>query len=387
MSDDSTFDDDAFDEDDDSQRMFLERYEASQGAPASETAISTSESVPPESALSAWGDKETRFFYELTPEKIFSAVESFGYVCTGRCFALNSMENRVYEIEIEVEDEDAIRTPSERFRIIKFYRPGRWSREQIQAEHQFLLDLVHVEIPVIAPIVHPNGSTLYQVPECNIVCALFPKVGGRNPDELLPEQIPLVGRLLARMHTVGALKDAPERIRLCPGTYGRQSLDFLLQNKSLPPHLEQRFADVVRRICDSSEPLFDSCSYQRVHGDCHLGNLVWGPEGPFWVDFDDMVMAPCVQDLWLIVPGRDEYARKQLMELVEAYEQMRNFDRRTLRLIEPLRSLRMIHFSAWIAKRWEDPAFPRTFVEYGTERYWNEQIIQLEEQLSMISQG
>ncbi|MCB0322697.1 MAG: serine/threonine protein kinase [Bdellovibrionales bacterium] len=347
--------------------------------------MSNSNSSPTSPAM--WGSAETKYFYELTPDRILDAVEAFGFRCTGRSIALNSMENRVYEVEIEVAQEAELKSPSERFRIVKFYRPGRWTREQIAEEHQFLLDLVELEIPVVAPVQFGDGETVLKVPGAEIWCAVFPKVGGRNPDELRTEQLPLVGRLLARLHACGAVREAPHRIELTPETYGRQSLQFLLERGALPSSLEKRYHNAVETICDVSEPLFAEATLQRIHGDCHLGNLLWGEYGPFWVDFDDMVRGPCVQDLWLIVPGRDDDARRQLDTLLDAYEQMRSFDYRSLRLIEPLRSLRMIHFSAWIAKRFDDPAFQRAFGDFGTERYWMEQVRHLEEQVEVIEQS
>lgn len=333
---------------------------------------------------SAWGEAETKYFYELTPEKILSAVESLGFICTGRCLAMNSFENRVYEVEIEIEDETKIKSPSERFRIVKFYRPGRWTAEQIKEEHQFLLDLVDLEIPVVAPLVFSSGETLLKIPDSNIYCAVFPKVGGRSPDELSDEQLPLVGRLLARMHNAGSVRKANYRLNLSADTYVRSSLKYLLENKKIPRDIENNYSDLVREISDLTDSLFKGIPLQRIHGDCHLGNLLWGKDGPFWVDFDDMLNGPCVQDIWLLIPGRDEYAKNQLNILLDAYEQMREFDYQSLRLIEPLRALRMIHFTAWIAKRWEDPAFPNAFVDFGTPKYWSEQIAQLQEQVCLI---
>lgn len=358
-----------------------------------------SQPTPSNSFISAWGEAETKYFYELTPERILSAVEAYGLRCTGRCLALNSLENRVYEVEVVAEDasletygvETVINqstvssSPSEHFRIVKFYRPGRWTAAQIREEHQFLLDLVSLEIPVVAPLRSTNGETLLEVPDCQIFYSLFPKIGGRNPQELSDEQLPLIGRLLARLHNCGAVRQAEHRITLSPDSYGRASLKFLLDAKILPPHIETRYADLVNRICDIADPLFEGVATQRIHGDCHLGNLLWGREGPFWVDFDDMVVGPCVQDLWLVVPGRDEQSRWQMSILIEGYEQMREFDHRTLKLIEPLRALRMIHFSGWIAKRAEDPAFSKVFLDFGTERYWSEQITNLQEQLELIT--
>jgi Ser/Thr protein kinase RdoA (MazF antagonist) len=323
----------------------------------------------------------TKYFYELTPDRILDAVELAGFMPTGRFLPLNSMENRVYEVEIEV-DGPPPRNPSERFRIIKFYRPGRWSKEQIQEEHQFLWDLVENEIPVVAPLKFKDGSTISEM--VGIYFAVFPKVGGRIPDELTPEQLQQIGRLLGRMHLTGRSKDAKHRIRLSPKTYGRDNLEFLLSNNILPLSSKNSYATVVTSLCDTIEPMFEGVRTQRIHGDCHYGNLIWGANGPFWVDFDDMVVGPPVQDLWLLVPGRESEDKLLFENLLEGYEQMCQFERSTLRLIEPLRALRLIHYATWIAKRWQDPAFQRAFEHFGTDRYWQEQTSHLQEILHLV---
>lgn len=325
---------------------------------------------------------ETKFFFELTPERILDAVEALGVRCTGRCLQLNSMENRVYEVEIELESEPA--SPSDRFRIIKFYRPGRWTLEQIGEEHRFLLDLHGADIPVVAPLPFPDGATVRRVGELEIYYAVFPKVGGRSPDELDSEQLMWLGRLMARIHTVGAQRSAPHRLKLDPATYGIENLRYLIDSGTVPRESQLAYRTVVERICTLVEPWFAVAQYQRIHGDCHLGNIVWGSSGPFFVDFDDMVTGPCVQDVWLVVPGRSE---EQLRSLLAGYELLRPFDRSTLRLIEPLRALRFVHFTAWIARRWHDPAFQRVFPNFGSGGYWGEQLSDLNEQLTIISGG
>ncbi|NDC38563.1 MAG: serine/threonine protein kinase [Proteobacteria bacterium] len=293
------------------------------------------------------------------------------------------MENRVYEVEIETADE-APADPASRFRIVKFYRPGRWSQEQILEEHQFLSDLAAQEVPACAPLSFTDGSTLKLAPEINIWYAVFPKVRGRAPEELSDEQLAWMGRLLARLHLVGAQRPAPNRLCLTPEQYGLKNLEFLERSKTLPMESASAYSTAVKEICRLSEPLFRGIATQRIHGDCHQGNILWGASGPFFVDFDDMVTGPCVQDLWLIVPGRDTEAKIQMDILLEGYEQMRSFDRRELRLIEPLRALRYIHFSAWIARRWQDPYFQRTFTQFGTNAYWEGQLADLREQLELI---
>lgn len=328
-------------------------------------------------------ESETKYFYELTPDVILESVEQFGFRCTGRVLALNSMENRVYEVEVEIEEE---LPPSarERFRVVKFYRPGRWTKAQILEEHQFLLELLEAEIPVIAPVRH-DDQTLKRAGETGILCAVFEKAAGRNPDELTDEQLLWVGRLLGRMHGVGASRPAQHRISLDVQTYGLANLEYLLDERHLPSDLEGRYERTVREICRLSEALLSGAPHQRLHGDCHFGNILWGSAGPFFVDFDDMVVGPPVQDIWLLTPGRDEWARKQRLLLLEGYEQMCSFDYSTLKLIEPLRALRMINYSAWIARRWKDPAFPRTFPSFGSRQYWQEQYECLEEQREIIS--
>ncbi len=337
--------------------------------------------------METWGTAETKYFFDLTPDRILDAVEEVGLECTGRVMALNSMENRVYEVEIEVDDPSTLRSPSERFRIVKFYRPGRWTEAQIQEEHDYLLDLVAHEIPVVAPLPFATGKTIEKVPDVGIYFSVFPKVGGRSPQELSDEQVTRIGRLLGRMHNVGSSKKAQHRIRIHPQSYGLASLEFLLASNSLPSDIRDRYVNVVRNICELTTPWFDDAEVIRLHGDCHLGNLLWNDVGPFWVDFDDMVRGPAIQDLWLVVPGRDAEARMQRSLLIEAYGQFRPFDHQSLRLLEPLRAMRFMHFSAWIAKRWQDPAFPRAFPNFGTERYWHEQVQDLEDQHRIITQG
>lgn len=333
---------------------------------------------------SSWGTEQTQFFFELTPDVILDAAELIGVRCTGRCLPLNSMENRVYDLEIEWPHPQPPKSPSELSRIAKFYRPGRWTREQILEEHRFLLDLHELDIPAVRPEKDPRGETLHEIPEIGIYYAVFPKIGGRNPDELSGDQLRSVGRLLARVHNAGATRPAAHRIRLDHETYGWSNLDYLLEAEILPEELEDSYADLVEEICELSAPWFEESAVQRIHGDCHLGNLLWQDQGPCWVDFDDMANGPCVQDLWLLVPGRDEDSREQFNIMLQAYEDLREFDRRSLRLIEPLRALRYVHFSAWIAKRWEDPAFPRRFDFFGTKNYWQQQIGDLGESLDLI---
>lgn len=332
-----------------------------------------------------WGERETKYFFHLTPDRVLEAVEGAGIRTTGRCLVLNSMENRVYDVELEDDGTFDPKNPSSRFRVIKFYRPGRWTREQILEEHEFLAELKGEEVPVIAPLAFPDGETLRLDDDSGIYYAIFPKMGGRAPDELADDQLAWIGRTLARLHAVGAKKAAKHRLSLDPDTYGRANLEFLLEKNLIPLEYERRYAETVTEICEVADRLFAGVPRQRIHGDSHLGNFLWHPDrGPLVLDFDDMVMGPPVQDFWLLFPGRDEETKRQWEVFLEAYETLRLFDWETLRLVEALRALRFVHFSSWIGKRWQDPAFQSAFPHYGSHQYWQEQTQDLEEQLELV---
>lgn len=337
-------------------------------------------------------------FFSLTPDRILGVVErALGSTrtlnrATGRTLQLNSMENRVYEIEFDepleaLHTKDletaVIRTAAPNRVVAKFYRPGRWSRETILDEHAFLTDLEANEIPAIAPLKLENGSTLDQS-EDGIYFAIFPKIRGRILQELDDFKLQQIGRLLARLHNIGAKKRASHRLTLNPANYGLESLRELESKAVITPQLQGRYRSVVQDIVNGAEPLFKNLQNLRLHGDCHLGNVLWQESIPFFLDFDDMLMGPAVQDIWLIVRGRDEHAERQREVLIHSYESMREFDRTTLRLIEPLRALRIIHYSAWIARRWEDPTFKNAFPDFGTYKYWFEELETLNEQLSLM---
>lgn len=331
---------------------------------------------------SPWGN-ETQFFYDLTPEKILDALESVLDVrCTGRSFAHNSMENRVYELELDLENDP--KHPYNKHKIAKFYRPGRWSREQILEEHRFLFALKDADIPVVAPEPLNNGESLAQLDDSTLLYCVFPKIGGRSPYELSKEQVEQVGRLLARLHNVGASLEPKHRIKINEETYGLQNLEQLLAGRHLPLQYEKEYRDVVERVCQNLRGRFDQMEQIQIHGDCHLGNLLWGDQGPFWVDFDDSLIGPPVQDLWLMILGRGPEHKEQMDLLIRSYEMMREFDWESLNLIEALRFLRMVHFHGWIAKRYQDPSFQRAFPDFGTDRYWAQQVQDLREQESFI---
>lgn len=332
---------------------------------------------------SAWGEHDTKHFYELTPDRILSAVESFGFRTTGRVLSLNSLENRVVDVEIELEDVPKSR--SDAFRVVKFYRPGRWSKAQILEEHQFLQDLAERELPVVAPLLRADGTTLSTESHTGIHYALFPRVGGRLSDELNNEQLEIIGRLIARVHQIGSTRSMEARVQLNTQTYGISNLEYLQKNNLLPANFAQPYSQLVEQICAISSDWFRETRTQRIHGDCHVGNILWQDSRAFLFDFDDSLTGPCVQDLWLLLPGRDDETRRKRDTLLDGYEQMYSFDYSSLRLIEALRALRIIHFNTWIARRWEDPSFQRIFAEYGTAKYWSEQIGTLYEQVEYLS--
>lgn len=312
-------------------------------------------------------------FSELTPDHILNAVEQIGQRSTGRFFALNSLENRVYEVELE-EGEKVVG---------KFYRPGRWSRETILEEHEFLHDLALAEVPVVEPLKLSNGSTLGET-EGKTLFTVFPKVRGKAPEELKVEQLIQLGRFIGRIHNVGAQKKAPHRLLINPTTYATNPLKFLKDGNWIQMEFEKRYQECVENIVKIISPWFEGVETFRIHGDCHLGNLLYNNENPFFLDFDDMVTGPPIQDLWLLAGGRDEESRQMREKLLQGYMEMRQFDKATVKLTEPLRALRIIHYSAWIAKRWKDLSFPRAFPDFNTHKYWASELDDLERQLDVI---
>jgi Ser/Thr protein kinase RdoA (MazF antagonist) len=308
--------------------------------------------------VSGVSDEPAASFFALTPDRVLDAVEVGGLRCTGRCLPLRAFENRVYEVELE----------DERRLVVKFYRPGRWSRETILDEHAFLADLAEAEVPAVAPMDLGAGSTLNEIE--GIYYAAFPKVRGRSLDELDAEHRRHIGRTLGRLHAVGAARPAPHRPKLDVQHYVREPLEDIARGHFMPENLWPRYRDMALRIVGAVEGPLTAARAQRIHGDLHWGNILWTRDGPVLVDFDDCVMGPPVQDLWLLSRGVGEEARKAREDLLEGYEIFREFDRSTLSLIEPLRALRIIHMSGWIARRWEDPSFPHAFPNFKEVRYW-----------------
>ena len=303
----------------------------------------------------------TDTFLALTPEAVLSAVEAGGMRCKPVCFPLNSYENRVYLMERE--DDTRI--------VSKFYRPHRWTREQILEEHLFLEDLVEAEVPVCPTLPFPDGGTLKEVN--GILYCLFEARGGRAPDEVTDDDAERLGMLVGRMHNVAAKRPAEHRLKLDADAYVWDNLAWLEDNNTLPEAFAARYLNAAEYVASIAAEYMKGVSVHRIHGDCHMGNLLLR-DGVFNVlDFDDMVIGPAVQDLWLAFSGRDEHTRRQRECFLEGYGRFRAFDRKTLRLIEPLRGMRMVHYMTWLARRWHDPIFPKTWPHFGTEDYFREE--------------
>jgi Ser/Thr protein kinase RdoA (MazF antagonist) len=314
----------------------------------------------------------TDFFFRLTPDWVLRAVEAGGFRVTGHCSPLVCLENRVYDVRLE----DGTHV------VAKFYRPGRWGREAILDEHRFLADLRAAEIPVCAPLSFPDGETLHEVE--GIHYAVWRRTGGRSPDEFRDEQLEVLGRLLARIHNVGAAGAAPHRPRLDAKSAALAPLALLEERGFLPRECRRRYRAAVEQVASLYEAWSEGVPFHRIHGDCHVGNLLQGAEGWFFLDFDDFVVGPAVHDVWMLLPGRDAEGRRQREVLIGGYRHFRDFEPRWLRLVEPLRAFRFVFYAAWIARRWEDPAFPAAFPHFGTPQYWETETRDLEEQVERL---
>ena len=314
-------------------------------------------------------------YANLTPDLILDAVESLGFNCSGSLSPLNSYENRVYQVGIE--DEAPL--------IAKFYRPGRWSDAAIIEEHQFALELLALEIPVIAPL-EINGNTLHE--HGGFRFALFPRKGGRALEVDNMEQLEQMGRFIARMHAVGSCRSFQHRIRIDVDTYGMQPYRYLLENNFIPPELIHNFSATTETALQLVGELFDHASdlpVIRLHGDCHAGNILWNNNTLHIVDLDDCLMGPAVQDIWMMLSGSESDTKLQLKHILDGYYEFYDFNLRELHLVEALRTLRMIHYAGWLARRWEDPAFPANFPWFNTPRYWENQLNSLREQVDILS--
>ncbi len=313
----------------------------------------------------------------LDPDVVLTAVERQGYLCNGRMLALNSYENRVYQIGIE--DSPNL--------VVKFYRPERWDEQTILEEHAFSHELLENEIPVAAPLRNEEGNTLH----CHqgYRFAIFDSVGGRHAELDNDEHLRWLGRYMARIHMVGRANRFQQRPRIEVDRMAVQSYQYVLEHGFVPKELELAYRsiaeDVVARLHNAFESAYD-LRYQRLHGDCHVGNIMWAANGPVFVDLDDCLSGPVIQDLWMLLSGDSSEMEQQLSVLMDGYQQFADFEPQELSLIEPLRTLRMMHYSAWLARRWHDPAFVQAFPWFESPRYWEEQILGLREQLAAFDE-
>ncbi|KTD47933.1 kinase [Legionella quinlivanii] len=312
----------------------------------------------------------------LNPNTILDAIESIGFLCTGSLYALNSYENRVYQIGIE--DSEPL--------IAKFYRPHRWSSEAILEEHQFSLELAEQEIPVIAPLI-VNDQTLHHHQDFRF--AVFPRRGGHALELDNDEQLEWMGRFIGRMHSVSASQAFQHRISLNIQSYGFEPYRFLMEQDFIPDYLISNFCKIVETALEKIAQIFEwvgDLDQIRLHGDCHAANILWRDSGPHIVDLDDCLMGPAMQDIWMLLSGEPKQMELQLEKILNGYYEFQDFNLRERHLIEVLRTLRMLHYSGWLAKRWDDPAFPLSFPWFNTPVYWENMMRNLNEQIDLLDQ-
>jgi Ser/Thr protein kinase RdoA (MazF antagonist) len=316
-------------------------------------------------------------FQQLSPDRVLNLVEKeLGIRCNNLFRTLNSYINRVFEIETI----DKVRM------VVKFYRPGRWTKEAILDEHRFLIDLAAQEIPVVAPLVFKSGGTLAE--SDNVLFSVFPKCGGRSVDEFNDEQWLQLGRLLGRVHKVGETVKAKHRITMAPHRSARDQLAYLLNSPCVPEDMKAPLKEATNAILADIQPLFTETESIRIHGDCHFANIIHRPGESFYlIDFDDMAMGPPVQDLWMLLPGEVDESFVELDLFLEGYETFRRFDRRTLRLIEPLRAMRFIHYMAWCAHQVQGDGITRAIDGFGSREYWRKEIDDLVDQRARIAES
>ncbi|MGZ5072760.1 MAG: serine/threonine protein kinase, partial [Usitatibacter sp.] len=317
-------------------------------------------------------------YSRLIPDTVLNSLESVGLLCDGRLLALNSYENRVYQVGLD--DGSLV--------VAKFYRPARWSDAQILEEHGFARELAEAEIPVVAPS-ELAGTTLHHAE--GFAFAVFPRRGGRSPELDDPETLEWLGRFIGRIHAVGATKPYAHRPALDIASFGEEPRAFLLASGLIPVDLLPAWTQASALALEGVRHAFartGEVAMIRTHGDCHASNVLWTPDsgnsrgGPHFVDLDDSRMAPAVQDLWMLVSGDRHAMGRQLGKLLRGYEDFMEFDDRELQLVEALRTLRLLHYSAWIARRWDDPAFPIAFPWFNTSRYWQDRVLELREQIA-----
>ena len=314
----------------------------------------------------------------LTPDAVLDALASAGFVGDGRLLALNSYENRVYQVWLEDTSLDSV--------VAKFYRPGRWSEAQILEEHAFAAELAEREIPAVAPL-SASGRTLYR--HAGYLFAVYPRRGGRTPELEDPETLEWMGRFIGRIHAVGATRPFTGRPALDIETFGREPRDWLLSSGFVPADLLAAWKSATALALEGVARCYERAGAVRtlrLHGDCHPGNVLWTDAGPHFVDLDDAVTGAAVQDLWMLLSGDRAAMTRQLADVLDGYESFMDFDWRELRLVEPLRTLRMLHHSAWIARRWSDPTFPINFPWFASPAYWTDQCTRLAEQLEAMAE-
>jgi Ser/Thr protein kinase RdoA (MazF antagonist) len=318
---------------------------------------------------------DTHPYEKLTPDTMLEAVENLGLLTDGRLLALNSYENRVYQIGIEEE------TPV----IAKFYRPNRWSREQILEEHAFTLEMADLDIPVVPPVMLKD-TTLFHY--AGFDYSVYPRRGGHAPELDNLDNLTILGRYMGRIHSAGRQRPFVHRPAITIEDFGINSYQFLLE-AFIPAELRNPYETLCQDLITRIKQIFHEVgAFQslRLHGDCHTGNILWRDDLPNFVDFDDARMGPAIQDLWMMLSGDRMNQTLQLDAILEGYNEFASFDFRELRLIESLRTLRLIHYNAWLAKRWDDPAFPRNFPWFNTVNFWSAHILELREQLSLLDE-
>ena len=322
-------------------------------------------------------DAQTEAFLLLGPDAILTAVEQAGYSCDGRILPLNSYENRVYQVGIS--DDLPV--------VVKFYRPARWSDDEILEEHRFTQELADHELSVITPLADAEGVTLYHAGVFRF--AIYPRAGGRPPELDNPEHLVQLGRLLARVHAIGATRSFTFRPAISLQHFGVASSQYLQAHGFIPPDLELAYRTLSDDLLQRIQHCFDRTGIYlkiRLHGDCHHGNILWRDNTPWLLDFDDARSGPAIQDLWMLLSGDRPYMTARLGDLLEGYTEFYEFDPRELHLIEALRTLRILHHAAWIARRWHDRAFPLAFPYFNTHRFWEEHILALREQAALMDE-
>lgn len=319
-------------------------------------------------------------FFDLGVDQVLGCIEHLGFSPTGHCLALNSLENRVYRIGLDQEESNAKKTV-----VAKFYRPGRWSAEQIQEEHDFIFELRGEDIPVVVPIRDSNGISLHSVsldpgqPDKKIFFSLWDTLNGRIVEEFQEGEFRSMGRLLARLHNVGGSRHSDSRITMDRKNYLEPSIRYIQEKGFLPSHLHSRYDVIVDRWTGEWETITSDMPHIRIHGDCHKGNILVQEGGFTFLDFDDFMTGVPVQDVWMLLPFGDSRAQREQEEFWEGYREFREFPSYWMQAVDPLRAVRYIYYAGWIARRWDDPAFPNAFPHFGSTAYWEKEISDLEQ--------